>query len=192
LTGERAHYELAAGKDIAALIHTYENFATCGQMLPEQVWDEADLPSASMWLGEPAGSAVPLVWAHAEYLKLLRSALDGKVFDRIDPVYERYCKPEGRGRTRQNLEIYSLRRPIQRIASGDTLRILDENHFDLIWSGDGWQTTHTAASRTLGCAGFSADVATAPGQTGSLSWTLHWPERDRWLGYNVEVRVGAR
>jgi glucoamylase len=192
LTGERAHYELAAGKDIAALIHTYENFATCGQMLPEQVWDEADLPSASMRLGEPAGSAVPLVWAHAEYLKLLRSALDGKVFDRIDPVYERYCKPEGRGRTRQNLEIYSLRRPIQRIASGDTLRILDENHFDLIWSGDGWQTTHTAASRTLGCAGFSADVATAPGQTGSLSWTLHWPERDRWLGYNVEVRVGAR
>jgi glucoamylase len=192
LTGERAHYELAAGKDIAALIDTYERFATCGQMLPEQVWDEADLPSASMRLGEPAGSAVPLVWAHAEYLKLLRSALDGKVFDRIDPVYERYCKPEGRGRTRQNLEIYSLRRPIQRIASGDTLRILDENHFDLIWSGDGWQTTHTAASRTLGSAGFSADVATAPGQTGSLSWTLHWPERDRWLGYNVEVRVGAR
>jgi glucoamylase len=142
-------------------------------MLPEQVWDEADLPNTSMRLGEPAGSAVPLVWAHAEYLKLLRSALDGKVFDRIDPVYARYCEPEGRSRRRQNLEIYSLRRPIQRIAAGDTLRILDENHFDLIWSDDGWQTTHTSASRTLGSAGFSADVATAPGQTGSLSWTLH-------------------
>jgi glucoamylase len=192
LTGERAHYELAAGKDIAALIHTYERFATCGQMLPEQVWDEADLPNTSMRLGEPAGSAVPLVWAHAEYLKLLRSALDGKVFDLIDPVYERYCEPEGRSRTRRNLEIYSLRRPIQRIAAGDTLRILDENHFDLIWSDDGWQTTHTAASRSLGSAGFSADVATAPAQTGSLSWTLHWPELDRWLGYNVEVHVRAR
>ena len=46
-------------------------------------------------MGKPAGSAVPLVWAHAEYLKLLRSAVDGKVFDRIDPVYERYCEPEG-------------------------------------------------------------------------------------------------
>ena len=192
LTGERAHYELAAGKDIAALINTYERFSTCGQMLPEQVWDETDLPNTSMRLGEPAGSAVPLVWAHAEYLKLLRSALDGKVFDRIDPVYERYCKPEGRGRTRQDLEIYSLRRPIQRIAAGETLRILDENHFDLIWSDDGWQTTHTSASQSLGSAGFSADVATAPGQTGSLSWTLHWPERDRWLGYNVEVQVGVR
>jgi glucoamylase len=192
LTGERAHYELAAGKDIAALIKTYERFATCGQMLPEQVWDEADLPNTSLRLGKPAGSAVPLVWAHAEYLKLLRSALDGKVFDRIDAVYARYCQPEGRSRTRQNLEIYSLRRPIQRIAAGDTLRILDENHFDLIWSRDTWQTTHTTASRSLGSAGFSADIPTAPDQTGSLTWTLHWPERDHWLGYNVEVKVEAR
>ena len=56
-------------------------------MLPEQVWDEADRPERSLKKGQPAGSAVPLVWAHAEYLKLLRSAVDGKVFDRIDPVY---------------------------------------------------------------------------------------------------------
>jgi glucoamylase len=191
LTGERAQYELAAGKDIAALINTYERFATCGQMLPEQVWDEADLPNTSMRLGEPAGSAVPLMWAHAEYLKLLRSALDGKVFDRIDPVFERYCKTEGRSRVRQNLEIYSLRRPIQKIAAGDTLRILDENHFEVIWSHDGWQTMHTAGSRSLGSAGFCADVATALDQAGSLLWTLHWPERDHWLGYNVDIQVGA-
>ncbi|MFY9853749.1 MAG: glycoside hydrolase family 15 protein [Terracidiphilus sp.] len=191
LTGERAHYELAAGKDIAALINTYEHFATCGQMLPEQVWDEADLPNTSLRLGKPAGSAVPLVWAHAEYLKLLRSALDGKVIDRIDLVYARYCEPEGRGRTRKNLEMYSLRRPIQKIVAGDTLRILDENHFDLVWSRDKWQTTHTTASRSLGSAGFSADITTALDQAGSLSWTLHWPERDHWLGYNVEIQVGA-
>jgi glucoamylase len=192
LTGERAHYELAAGKDITDLISTYERFATCGQMLPEQVWDEADLPNTSLRLGKPAGSAVPLVWAHAEYLKLLRSALDGKVFDCIDLVYTRYCEPEGRSRMRQSLEIYSLRRPIQRIAAGDTLRILDENQFDLIWSHDAWQTTHTTGSRSLGSAGFSVDVLTAPNQTGSLSWTLHWPEQDHWLGYNVEVQVGAK
>jgi len=190
LTGERAHYELAAGKDIAALIHTYESFATCGQMLPEQVWDEPDLPNASMRLGGPAGSAVPLVWAHAEYLKLLRSAMDGKVFDRIDPVYMRYCEPEVRSRVRRNLEIYTLRRPIQRIAFGDTLRILNENPFEVIWSGDGWQTTHTDGSRSLGSSGFSVDVATEPDQTGSLTLTLHWPEQNHWLGYNVEIRIG--
>ena len=75
------------------LIATYERFATLGQMMPEQVWDEADRPGLEK--GKPAGSAVPLVWAHAEYLKLLRSTVDGKVFDRIDSVYERYCEPRG-------------------------------------------------------------------------------------------------
>jgi len=190
LTGERAHYELAAGKEIAPLIETYERFATCGQLLPEQVWDEADRPDCGLRLGHPAGSAVPLVWAHAEYLKLLRSALDGKVFDRIDPVYERYCAPEGERKTRRDLEIYSLRRPIQRIAAGQTLRILDENRFELVWSADGWQTTHSTLSRSLGSAGFSADIATHL-DSGGLSWTLHWPELGRWLGYNVEVKTGT-
>ena len=106
LTGERAHRELAAGNDISALIKTYEQFASCGQLLPEQVWDEDDRPDRRLKKGQPAGSAVPLVWAHAEYLKLLRSAVDGKVFDRIDPVYERYCEPEGRKKCRRGVEIY--------------------------------------------------------------------------------------
>ena len=42
LTGERAHYELAAGNGYEALVRTYEQFATCGEMLPEQVWDEPE------------------------------------------------------------------------------------------------------------------------------------------------------
>ncbi len=192
LTGERAHYELAAGSDIAPLIKTYERFATMGQMLPEQVWDEANRPDVRLVMGQPAGSAVPLVWAHAEYLKLLRSAVDGKVFDRIDPVYARYCEPEGKKSKRSDLEIFSLRRPIQRIVAGDTLRILDADRFELIWSADGWKTTHTIASRSLGSAGHSADIATtADQQNGELSWTFHWPEQGRWLGYNVNVKVEA-
>jgi glucoamylase len=190
LTGERAHYELAAGHDIAPLIQTYERFATMGQMLPEQVWDEPNRPDSRLRMGRPAGSAVPLVWAHAEYLKLLRSALDGKVFDRIYPVYARYCEPEGRKRLRRNLEIYSFLRPIQKIAAGDTLRILDESRFEVVWSADGWQTTNTTLSRGLGSAGYSADIATNSDLANRrLLWTLHWPEPDRWLGYNVEVKV---
>ncbi len=193
LTGERAHYELAAGKEIAPLIKAYEAFASCGQMMPEQVWDQADLPQASMRLGQPTGSAMPLVWAHAEYLKLLRSALDGKVFDRIDPVYERYCEPDGLVRRRRNIEIYSLRRPIQRIGADDTLRILDGRRFDLLWSADGWQTTQTEVSRSLGSAGYSAEIAPAQRvDGGDLSWTLYWPEQGRWLGYNIEVKVDAK
>ena len=198
LTGERAHYELAAGRDAADLIKTYERFATVGQMLPEQVWDEADRPDEELWLGQPAGSAMPLVWAHAEYLKLLRSALDGKVFDRIDPVYARYCEPEGQKTVRGDLEIFSLRRPIQKIAAGDTLRILDDAQFEVVWTSDNWKTQQTTPSRALGSAGFSAEIAPAAiGQqaesgAGGLSWTLHWPSQNRWLGYNVSVRIEAK
>ena len=137
-TGERAHYELAAGTDLGPLIATYERFATLGQMMPEQVWDEAD--RGGLEKGKPAGSAVPLVWAHAEYLKLLRSAVDGKVFDRIDSVYERYCEPEGKKMRRANLEFYSRRRPIQKLTAGDTLRILDDAPFEVLWTTDQWKT----------------------------------------------------
>lgn len=191
LTGERAHYELAAGKDMASLIETYEEFATCGQMLPEQVWDEQDKPDASMRLGQPAGSAVPLVWAHAEYLKLLRSAVDGKVFDRVELVYQRYCEPEGRKQLRRRLEIYSQLRPIQKIGEGSTLRILDENYFEVTWTEDGWKTEHKTPSRGLGSSGFSLDIVPAT-DSGAVQWTMHWPEQDRWLGYNVEVKVDAQ
>ncbi len=194
LTGERAHYELAAGKDISSLIGTYEQFASCGQLLPEQVWDEADRPERSLRMGQPAGSAVPLVWAHAEYLKLLRSAVDGKVFDRIDPVYQRYCEPSGRKKCRRGVEMYSRRRPIQRMDAESTLRILDEGRFEVVWSDDGWQTVKTTDSRGLGSAGFSADITPAAGSA-EVEWTLHWTDagegEDAWLGYNVKVKVDA-
>jgi glucoamylase len=196
LTGERAHYELAAGHDIEPFIRTYEKFANRGQMLPEQVWDEPDLPARHMRLGQPDGSAVPLVWAHAEYLKLLRSVVDGQVFDRIEPVFERYAKQApGTAQTMKpgpnhSIEIHSRLRPVTHMDSGRTLRILDDANFEAVWTCDGWQTKHTAPSRALGSAGFSADLTPAKGCT-EVEWTLHWPERQSWLGYNVKVRIDA-
>lgn len=92
LTGERAHYELAAGRrDIARrLLRTMESFAGDGCLLPEQVWDSADIPEHGLFLGRPTGSAMPLVWAHAEYVKLLRSLRDGRVFDMPPQTVQRY------------------------------------------------------------------------------------------------------
>ena len=83
LTGERAHYELAAGnrKEAVRLMHTMEAFANASGFISEQVWDAEDLPERGLFMGRPTGSAMPLVWAHAEYLKLRRSLRDGRVFD---------------------------------------------------------------------------------------------------------------
>jgi glucoamylase len=96
LTGERAHYELAAGRDIRPLITAIERFASSSGMLPEQVWDAPAIPEASMFPGKPCGAAMPLMWAHAEYIKLLRSLHDEQVFDRIPAVADRYLNKRGR------------------------------------------------------------------------------------------------
>ena len=80
MTGERAHYELAAGRDPSPYIEALEKFANKGGMLPEQLWDADDLREAKMKRGGPTGSAIPLCWAHAEYISLVRSHKDGVCF----------------------------------------------------------------------------------------------------------------
>lgn len=94
LAGERAHYELAAGKpDVAVhLLGVMRAQASDGGMLPEQVWDGPDIPERELFNGRPSGSAMPLVWAHAEYAKLVRSLHDGRVFDMPQQAYERYVR----------------------------------------------------------------------------------------------------
>lgn len=95
LTGERAHYELAAGTSLDELRNIYvkglEHFANSGLMLPEQVFDGVGKTTDQLnQIGEGTNSATPLSWAHAEYIKLLRSLADQKVWDSYAPVSKRY------------------------------------------------------------------------------------------------------
>ncbi|HTH96862.1 MAG TPA: glucan 1,4-alpha-glucosidase [Stellaceae bacterium] len=92
LTGERAHYAIAAGDMAAArsLLDTMEACANEGGMLPEQVWDSEDIPERELFRGRPSGSAMPLVWAHSEHLKVLRSLHEGQVFDMPTQTVKRY------------------------------------------------------------------------------------------------------
>jgi glucoamylase len=189
MTGERAHYELAAGKDVGLYIKAMEAFASRGGMLPEQVWDYADIPERSLYFGRSAGSAQPLVWAHAEYLKLLKSAVDGVVFDRVSVVAERYAVPRDQRHFKSRMEIYQTTRPISALVHGSTLRIMDADPFRVVYTADNWATKNAADSVCVGRPGSYVDIPTTEGQTGSITFTLHWAEGDRWLGHNVEVAV---
>ena len=184
MTGERAHYELAAGRDPGAYIEAMERFASNGGMLPEQIWDEPS--KCGMEFGRPTGAAMPLVWAHAEYLKLLRSATDGRVFERIAPVESRYA---GGRPQRKQLEIFKLRRPLKRIPAGSTLRFIAENRFRMLWTNDEWKTTETQDSTNVGFPGSFADVPPADAQCGRISFTLFWPGENRWEGRNFDVEI---
>ena len=186
LTGERAHYELAAGRNIHDLIETIERCASSGGMLPEQIWDEPD--RNGLVFGGPAGSAMPLVWAHSEYLKLLRSAHDRQVVDRIPVVEERYARGH---HPPSQIEVFKVsRRQIRDIPAGKTLRITSAARFCVTWSSDQWKTTRSFESTQVGYAGSYADLPTSPGQTGALSFTLFWPDENRWEGRNFDVDIG--
>jgi glucoamylase len=196
LGGERAHYELAAGHDVRPMIESYEKFASIGGMMPEQVWDHDDLPAARMFKGKPAGSAQPLVWAHAEYLKLLRSVVDDKIFDSISVVAERYAVAPGTRIFRSNIEIFQVARPISQVPAGETLRIIDGERFNVVFTWDGWQTSQTVSSHNCGYPGSYVDVPGPPPESNGsthLIFTMHWPERadaaEHWLGHNVDIEI---
>ncbi len=185
LTGERAHYELAAGNDPRPLVTAMERFASAGGMLPEQVWDEADMPEQGMYLGRPAGSAMPLCWAHAEYISLVRSVRDDKLFPRIDPVADRYLSGEGR----DDLEVWKPVRQVSQVHRGDTLRIQAPTPYDLVWTDDDWaHKQRTQATMTDLGIGY-VDIPISEDQHAPVRFTFYWSDEDRWEGgdYRVEV-----
>ncbi|NJD62509.1 MAG: glucan 1,4-alpha-glucosidase [Deltaproteobacteria bacterium] len=188
LTGERGHYELAAGRDPRPHLHAMEGFASPTGLLAEQVWDEPDRPDLYMFLGRPTGSARPLMWAHAEYIKLLRSVSDGRVFDLIPEVAGRYL-PQGRTRSRR--EIWKHNRQVPAVREGDTLRIQAGAPFLLHWTRDEWATSQDThpASTALGIE--YVDIPVLPGSKGTIRFTFFWKEEGRWEGrdYRVDVRI---
>jgi glucoamylase len=187
LVGERAHYELAAGRPVDDLVAAIERFASTGGLLPEQVWDQDDIPSALMVRGRTAGSAMPLLWAHAEYVKLLRSVADGRVFDLIPVVADRYLA----GRGRRDLEVWKLTRQVREVAPGQVLRVQAGRPFALQWSADLWQTAVRTEATTTRLGPAFVDLPVAPGQRAPLRFTFYWTDDSCWECRDYEVRVGG-
>jgi glucoamylase len=186
LTGERGHYELAAGRSTEKYIRAMETFASKAGLLPEQSWDEADQPDLFMWLGKPTGSAMPLMWAHAEYIKLLRSTKDGKVYDIIPEVATRYL---GKTPGRKRLEVWKPNRHVRFMKTNETLRIHGEAAFTLHWSTDGWKTVTDTESTTNSLRIDFVDLNDLPLRAGaSIRFTFLWAN-GRWEGRDYTVSV---
>lgn len=185
LTGERAHYELAAGRDVKWHIKALEGFASKGGMLPEQIWDEKDRPEWGMYLGHPTGSAMPLMWAHAEYIKLLRSVHGGKVFDFLPAVAERYLKGKGR----KDLEVWKFNRRVRVVTGGKTLRVQAPAPFLLHWTLDEWKTVKDTEASSTAVGIHYADIHIPKRQKAPARFTFYWPIGDRWEGRDFSVNV---
>jgi glucoamylase len=187
LTGERGHYELAAGRSTETYIRAMENLASTTGLLPEQSWDEDDRPEIYMWRGQPTGSAMPLMWAHAEYIKLLRSAADGKVYDAIPEVAKRYLCERGK---RKHLEIWKPNRHVRFMRAGEILRVQGQTAFILHWSSDNWKTVEDTQSRQNSLQIDYVDLLDVAKSSGTcIRFTFFWTEGNHWEGRDYSVTV---
>jgi glucoamylase len=187
LTGERGHYELAAGRDPLPYITAMEHFANIGGMISEQLWDEATSSKGHFHPGDPTGAAMPLCWSHAEYVSLVRSRNDGVCFDLVPAVHERYVIQ----RTRGSHEFWSFRHPVRHMRAEHTLRIILPTEARVTWSTNAWQDTHEAkAEKQLALDLWYADLPTTGLPTGAaVEFTFYWTEAARWEGRNFKILV---
>lgn len=189
LVGERAHYELAAGRKHMAesLLATFEACAGRGGLLPEQVWDGVDLPERELLRGGPTGSAMPLVWAHSEYIKLLRSLRDDAVFDLPPQGVKRYIED----RTVSPLRSWRFNNRIRSLPAGKMLRLELLAPALVHWSADGWATGHDSKTREnlLGVHLVDLDLAAlAAGAT--ITFTFFWLDSGNWENTDFTISVG--
>jgi glucoamylase len=191
LAGERGHYELAAANPAgaAALLATMERQTNAGGLLPEQVWDAPDIPERELFNGKPAGSAMPLAWAHAEYLKLARSLRDGRVFDTPPQAAQRYLVE----RVGSNLASWRFNNKPLSVPKGSRLRIEVLSPATIVWTPDAWRTQETADTRDSGLGVYLADLAVEMLDEGRvIEFTFRWHETGAWEGRNFAVAIGAR
>ena len=188
LTGERGHYEVAAGRDAAPFLRAMERFAQGVGVIPEQVWDAQDLPARRLRFGGPTGAATPLLWAHSEYVKLQRSAADGRVFDLIDAVYDRYVA----GRVeRKAIEVWKFNRQVPAAPAGALLRVQADSPFILRWTTDEWRHSTDTRSSATGVGVEFADIL-LPRQDAPVRFTFLWLEENRWEGRDYKVEIQTR
>jgi glucoamylase len=188
LTGERAHYELAAGRLQVAehLAQAMETIAGEAGLLPEQVWDGADIPERGLHIGHPSGSAMPLVWAHAEYLKLCRSLFDGRIFDQPPQTVERYLVQQ----TTSDRIVWRFNEKVRVMPENRTLRLETLAPAVVHWSIDEWRTVHDTATRDTTLGVHVADLETRDLRHGDrVHLTLYWPEGNRWEGTDYFICV---
>jgi glucoamylase len=190
LAGERGHYELAAGNrdEARRLLGVMRAQASSGGLIPEQVWDAPDIPQKSLIKGCPSGSAMPLVWAHAEYVKLAQSLEIDRIFDMPPQTVQRYA----RGNVSCPFAMWRFNHKIRTMAPGRTLRVEAQARFVLQWTCGNNRPRQECEGIDTTIGVWFADLAAELLPAGSeVQFTFYWPDADRWEGTSYSVSVGA-
>ncbi|MCO6417402.1 glycoside hydrolase family 15 protein [Siccirubricoccus sp. KC 17139] len=190
LTGERGHYELAAGRPAGAraLLRAMIGMGSPSGLIPEQVWEAAPIPAQRLFPGRPSGSAMPLVWAHAEFMKLTASLQLGRPVDRPEPVWLRY----GGNRPAASRAHWTRRMPVGWIRAGQGLRLALETPSLIHWGLDDWQNPRDVPT-VAGALGLHlADLATEGLEVGRrIVFSIQELESGRWIEQDRAIVIAS-
>jgi len=191
LTGERGHLALQSGEDPIGYLRTLWNCASSGGLLPEQVWDAAPIPELGLAPGRPSGSAMPLLWTHAEFLKLLIARAQRRPIELLQIVEQRYRSSPDNGYAARVATAWHWRDevPVIKHETGRALLIEDRCAFTLHFGYDGWQRVEErqAVQQPFGLWAVRLESAELSGPT-ELNFTRRYGER--WEGVNHHVALG--
>ena len=184
LTGERARHFFSMGLPAAEIVRSMEGFAGPGLMLPEQVWDGADIPARGLQFGRATGSASPLGWAHAEYLELLVTIALAGFPDIVLPARRRYTE----GASHEPAFVWTHRHQITRLAPGRRLRVQLPRPGSVHYTFDEWKTFGEVEANDTTLGVWVAEVPSNKLAAGStFSWTAHY--MTGWEGKNYTLTV---
>jgi hypothetical protein len=159
-----------------------------GGMMPEQVWNAADLPERRLSLGKPTGSAMPLAWAHAEFIKLMVSRDLGHPFDRPATVWRRY----GGRRPEAKHAIWCLHAPIGSIRHEVALIIALPRAARIHWGINGWQHISDGETKNTGLGLHCLELdAGALSQVQQINFTFQWEDTQLWMRKDFHIAVGS-
>lgn len=177
LTGERGHYEIAAGNinEAKRLLKAMESFSN-NSLLPEQIWDTTDIPEKGLFFGKHSGSAMPLTWAHAEYIKLCSSIKRKKVADMPTLTRERYITQK----TTSPFVVWRFNMQEKVISLKKTLRIEIMAEAIVHWSDDNWKTSNDTDTKDTGLGIYIVDLASDNKKREAIRFTFFWKKENRW------------
>ncbi len=94
LSGERGEYDVARGDLVSARkrLDAMMAFANDGRMIPEQVWSRNESPRPALRFGEGTGSATPLAWSMAQFIRLAINIKQGHNVETPNATTARYLK----------------------------------------------------------------------------------------------------
>jgi glucoamylase len=188
LTGERGHYEVAAGRDPLPLIAAMVRMASTGGMLPEQVWDAAPISARGLAPGRPTGGAMPLAWTHAEYIKLVVSRGLARPFDRPALVWQRY-----RGeRPLLKRVIWCEHAPAGALPQGCSLTLALREPGTFRWGLDGWQDVREQQTTAHPLGLHLLEIDTAQLAAGRCIDVTFQRAASGWVGRDFRIAVTAR